>query len=92
MVILYLRTHYSIEFAISVRKDFKKIAKEDVKRIIKAIEKLAEEPRSPSTKKLINEELYRLRVGVYRVVYEIHDEKLVILIVKAGYRRKIYRK
>ncbi|HIG30450.1 MAG TPA: type II toxin-antitoxin system RelE/ParE family toxin [Verrucomicrobiales bacterium] len=82
---------YSIEFAKSVRKDLKKIANRDVKRILKAVQRLAADPRPSSSKKLVGEELYRIRVGVYRVIYEIHDGRLVIVIVKAGHRKGIHR-
>ena len=82
---------YSIEFAKSVRKDLKKISNRDVKRILKAVLRLAADPRPSSSKKLMGEELYRIRVGVYRVIYEIHDGRLVVVIVKAGHRKGIYK-
>ena len=83
---------YKLEFATSIRKDLKKIAKKEVQRILTSIEKLAEEPRPSGSKKLTNEELYRIRIGNYRVIYEVHDDRLIVLIVKAGHRKDIYRK
>ncbi len=83
---------YSIEFVKSVRKDLRKLAKPEVKKILAAIEDLAKEPRPPGSKKLTIENLYRIRVGNYRVLYEIHDDRLVVIIVKTGHRKKIYRK
>ena len=82
---------YKIEFVRSVKKDLRKIAREDVGRILKSINRLANEPRPDSSKKLTNEELHRLRAGTYRVIYEIFDARLVVLIVKVGHRKSIYR-
>lgn len=82
---------YSLEFAKSVRKDLKKIGKRDASRILKVIDKLEANPRPPSGKKLTDRELYRIRVGNYRVVYEIFDLRLVIMIVKIGERKDVYR-
>jgi len=83
---------YKLEFATSIRKDLKKVDKKEVRRILTSIEKLAEEPRPSGSKKLTNEELYRIRIGNYRVIYEVHDGRLVVLIVKVGNRKDIYRK
>ena len=83
---------YSIEFAKSVRKDFKKIPKRDADRIIKRIQKLADNPRPPNSKKLTNDNALRMRIGVYRVIYEVQDDVLVILVLKVGPRKDIYRK
>ncbi len=81
---------FEIEFAPSVKKDLKKINKPDVLRILEAIDKLQFDPKPQGSKKLVNEELYRIRLGVYRVVYEIHERKLTIHIVKIGHRKNIY--
>ena len=83
---------YKLEFATSIRKDLKKIDKKEVRKILTSIEKLAEEPRPTGSKKLTNEELFRVRIGNYRVIYEIHDNRLVVLVVKIGHRKDIYRK
>ena len=83
---------YSIEFAKSVRKDLRKLAKPEVKKILATIDGLAEKPRPPGSKKLTIENLYRVRVGNYRILYEIHDDRLIVLIVKTGHRKEIYKK
>ena len=57
-----------------------------------AIDRLASNPRESDTRKISNSDiLYRLRVGDYRVVYEIHDKRVLIYVVKVGHRRNIYR-
>jgi mRNA interferase RelE/StbE len=83
--------NYNILIRKSVYKDFDRIPKKDVKRIIKAIGKLAEDPRPPQSKKLSGEDKYRLRCGLYRVIYEIQDDKLIVYVVKARHRKDVYR-
>ena len=61
-------------------------------RLREAIDALAENPRAPGNVKLQGEsELYRVRVGDYRIVYQIQDAVLVVLVVQIGHRREIYR-
>jgi mRNA interferase RelE/StbE len=60
-------------------------------RIQKRIEELADTPRHRQSKKLKGEDnLYRNRVGVYRIVYTIQDDKLIVLVLAIGHRREIY--
>jgi mRNA interferase RelE/StbE len=75
----------------SVSKDLKKIRKQDVKRIIAAIQTLAKNPWPPQSKKLSGQERYRLRQGNYRILYTIEDDKLIICVVKVRDRRDVYR-
>ena len=83
---------YEIEFAKSVRKDFRKIPKKDTKRILKLIESLSENPRPADSKKLTGEQIYRIRQGSYRILYEIEDLKLIVFVVRVGDRKEVYRK
>ena len=82
---------YKILIKKSVSKDFKKIPKKDIKRILDAIQGLVDEPRPPQSKKLSGQERYRLRQGNYRILYSIEDEKLIICVVKIGNRRDVYK-
>ncbi len=68
---------YRLEFKRSVAKDLRGLPKEDVRRILKRIEALREDPRPPGCEKLSASERYRVRQGAYRVPYEIHDEPLL---------------
>ena len=62
-------------------------------RIQAAIDILAEEPRPPAAKRLVNfAGEWRVRVGDYRIVYDIHDDELVVLVLSAGHRREIYKR
>jgi mRNA interferase RelE/StbE len=82
---------YKVIFTKSVKKDFRKIPKLEVSKILNEIAELAKNPRSSKTKKLKWEKLYRLRVGNYRVIYDIQDNLMLIFVVKLGHRSDIYR-
>ena len=78
-------------FRRSVEKDLANIPKRDLRRILSRIKRLEVEPRPPGCENLIGQERYRLRQGKYRIVYSIQDEELVVLGVKVGHRRDVYR-
>jgi len=82
---------YEVQFRKSVSKDLDPIPKRDVQRIVAAIAALADNPQPPQAIKLTGSEKYRLRCGVYRVLYEIRDDVLVVCIVKVGHRKDVYR-
>lgn len=83
---------YKVEFAQTVRKDFRKIPKKDATKILSAIDELSINPRGSDSKKLKGEELWRIRIGNYRVLYEIDDGVLLVAVVKVGHRKTVYRK
>ena len=84
---------YRIEVKRSAAKALKKIPKSDQKRISKKIDNFAENLPSPDTSKMKgNNPFHKIRVGDYRIVYEIQDDILLILIIKIGHRKDIYRK
>lgn len=68
-----------------------RFAAQDRDRIADAIRRLADEPRPRGIKKLSGRDAWRIRIGDYRVLYEIHDARLLILVVDIGHRRNIYR-
>ena len=82
---------YKIFFKKSVEKDFKGIPKNDLAKILKRIETLAEDPRPPGCDKLTGQEKYRLRQGRYRILYSIQDDELTVWVVKVAHRKDIYR-
>jgi len=82
---------YSLEFKRSVQKDVRAIPKRDLQRILGRIEALRDDPRPPGSVKLSGEEYYRIRQGDYRIVYEIIDDRLVVVIIAVGHRRDVYR-
>jgi mRNA interferase RelE/StbE len=84
---------YKIEWKQSAKKELKKLDKQIILRILQAIEDLANNPYSSGSKKLIgSDSIHRIRVGDYRIVYNIKSSVLTIEIIKVGHRREIYRK
>jgi mRNA interferase RelE/StbE len=82
---------YRLLFKRSVARDLCAIPAADVERLLARIADLAGNPRPPGCQKLSAQERYRLRAGRYRVVYEIRDRELVVLIVKVADRKDAYR-
>ena len=82
---------YEIVFTDTSRKQFKKLEKDTQERIIKALERIRIRPEA-HIKKLVDDPGYRLRVGEYRIILDIEKEKLIILVVKIGHRKNIYKK
>ena len=82
---------YRIEIKRSAGKELESIAERDQARIVERIRSLAENPRPPQAKKLSGEEKYRIRQGDYRILYQIHDEVITVVVVKIGHRRDVYR-
>ncbi len=82
---------YSIQIKKSAQKEIKALPSSEKHRIIAKIQSLAENPRGPDCKKLSVQERYRVRVGVYRILYEIHDNFLIIMIIRVAHRKDVYR-
>jgi len=83
---------YEISLRRSVlTKDLARIPKADVRRIVKAIRSLGDNPRPREAKKLSGQERYRIRRGRYRIVYSIQDKDRSVWVVKVGHRRDVYR-
>jgi mRNA interferase RelE/StbE len=87
-----MRAAYDVQFAASAARFFRKLEPPLQRRLARAIDALAINPRPYGVVKLTDEDdLYRLRVGEYRIVYKIQDSQLIVLIVAVGHRRDIYR-
>ncbi|MCD4823547.1 MAG: type II toxin-antitoxin system RelE/ParE family toxin [Phycisphaerae bacterium] len=84
---------YRIEIKKSAAKELAALAKRDQRRIAAVISALADNPRPPGGRKLTGtEDAYRVRVGDYRIVYQIVDAAVVVYIIRIGHRKDIYRK
>ncbi|MBF0471954.1 MAG: type II toxin-antitoxin system RelE/ParE family toxin [Gammaproteobacteria bacterium] len=83
--------NYTISIKRSAQKSLGKITSNDRALIIDKIRLLSENPRPAGSKKLTGREAWRIRIGNYRVIYEIHEGELLILVVAIGHRREIYR-
>ncbi|MGO2356086.1 MAG: type II toxin-antitoxin system RelE family toxin [Marinomonas foliarum] len=82
---------YKITFKKSVSKDFKSIPKKDVPKILQKIESLADNPREEGCIKLSGLDNYRVRQGLYRIIYEIRDDVLIINVIKVAHRSSVYK-
>jgi mRNA interferase RelE/StbE len=83
---------YRVQIAPRAVRQLGKLPTSVQERIVRRIDRLAADPRPRGSIKLQGEdELYRIRVGVYRVIYQVRDDELVVMILRAGHRRDIYR-
>lgn len=88
-------TPYEIEFVKSARKEFERLPTKVRAKIVDALHLLAQNPFSEllKVKKLQSAlDVYRIRVGDYRVLYELHNDRLTVLVIKVGHRSEIYRR
>jgi len=83
---------YQVEITPFAQRQIKKLPPDVQARIIEKLEVLADESRPVGVKKLKGEDnLYRVRTGDYRIIYEIQDDILLILVAKVGHRRDVYK-
>ena len=82
---------YAVEILRSAQKQLSKIDRQDQSRIIASIKLLAENPRPTGCKKLSGRPACRIRIGSYRVIYEVDDNRIRVLVVAIGHRKEIYR-
>ena len=82
---------YELVFKKSVAKDLRAIPNVDVRRILQSVRELSENPRPHGCEKLSGQERYRVRQGRYRIIYEIEDERVRVIVVKIAHRRDVYR-
>ena len=75
----------------SVQKELNRLPDDIANRILASLEGLETNPRPPDVKKLKGRDAWRIRVGDYRVIFEIHDRVLQIIVINVGHRREIYR-
>lgn len=87
------RTAYTVELKPAAFRALKRIQRKDQLRIGVKIDSLGADPRPQGCEKLAGEEdLYRVRVGDYRILYTIRDNRLLVLVVEIGHRREVYRR
>ncbi|HEV2946874.1 MAG TPA: type II toxin-antitoxin system RelE/ParE family toxin [Gemmataceae bacterium] len=83
---------YEVIFKPSAEKALHKLPETVQRRIVAAVEGLQDDPRPPGSVKLSGElDLWRIRVGDYRLVYTIDDDELIVLVVRIGHRKDVYR-
>ncbi len=83
---------YSLEITASAEKQLTRLPKADRVRVARKILGLAAVPRPPGCRRLSGQEdVYRIRVGTYRVIYSIEERRIVVVILKIGHRKDVYR-
>ncbi len=83
---------HRIEISRTAENQLKKLNRHDQRRVVKAILALADDPRPQGSRKLTGyDDVFRIRVGPYRVLYSVSGKKLVIIILKIGHRKGVYR-
>ena len=83
---------YRVELTPAALRDLKKLDQQIQKRLSSAIDRLAENPRLRGAKALQGDSsILRFRSGTYRILYQIDDRKLLILIIRLGHRKDVYR-
>lgn len=82
---------YSLKIKSSAAKDIHRLPADDRRRVVAAIDGLREQPHQGSQLKGQLTGLRRIRVGRYRIIYEVQDGALVVLVLRVGHRKDIYR-
>lgn len=82
---------YELEFSRSAKKELKKLPPRVIKQVLQAIDGLSHNPRKGNVRPMTGSKSWRLRVGEYRVVYDIHDTRLLVLIIRVRPRGSAYK-
>ncbi len=82
---------YTIQFHPSAVKDYNKIPKKIIHKINSLIESLKQNPRPSGYIKLKNRDAYRIRAGDYRIIYEIHEKEVVVIVMRIRHRKEVYK-
>ena len=83
---------YGIFIERAAQRALAKVARPAQDRIVEALQKLGDQPRPAGAKKLRGREAWRIRIGDYRVIYEIDDAQRLVLVISVGHRRDVYRR
>lgn len=81
---------YTVSLSNAAQKQLSRLDRSIARRITEAMAALGDSPRPPGCKKLVGIDAWRIRVGDYRVVYQIFDGRLLVLVVRIGHRREVY--
>ena len=82
---------YKLFIKPSAAKEIEALPKQERQRVVATISSLSRDPRPTGCEKLSGQDRYRLRQGNYRILYEIQDLALIVVVVKVGHRRDVYR-
>jgi mRNA interferase RelE/StbE len=83
---------YRIEVSATAEKQLRRLPVADQVRVVRAVQLLGTEPHPRGCRKLAGyEDVFRIRVGIYRVIYSVDDETIVVVVLKVGHRKDVYR-
>lgn len=83
---------YRIEISATAERQLKRLGREDQVRVIRAVQALADQPRPPGCRKLQGyEDVYRIRVARFRILYSIDGRRIIVTVLKIAHRRDVYR-
>lgn len=83
---------YKVLIKPSAVKELEAIPEKDRRRIVYRIQGLAENPRPHGCEKLSDQDKYRLRQGNYRILYQVYDDEVIVMVVKVGKRGEVYKR
>jgi len=84
---------FDIQWKLSAKKELRKIDKIEIPKILKEIETLSKNPYPTNCKKILGtEHIFRIKIGKYRVIYSIENQKLIIEIIRVRHRKEVYKK
>ena len=85
-------TSYRVEVSATAERQIRRLSREDQLRVLRAVRDLANEPHPRGCRKLRGyEDVFRIRVGTFRVLYSVETERVLVIILKVGHREDIYR-
>ncbi len=85
--------HYEVEVSRTAEKQLRKLPRDDQERVVRRMLRLADDPFPQGARKLTGyDDVYRVRVGRYRILYSVARRRLVIIILKVGHRKAVYRR
>jgi len=85
-------TEYQVQITATAERQLKRLSKTDQRRVVNVVTGLTDDPRPRGCRKLRGyDDVYRVRVGVLRIIYAIEDDRLLILVLKVGHRKAVYR-
>lgn len=82
---------YAVHLSPAARRALRHLHPQARRRVLTALDVLADQPRPPAAEPLTGRPAWRVRVGDYRIIHEIHDNRLLIAVIDLGHRREIYR-
>lgn len=85
------KSHWTVNYHRDLEKEVRRLPKQYIKRILETVEGLAKDPKPRGSKKIEGHDLWRVQVGIYRILYEIDDQKRIVSTYRIGHRKDIYR-